>query len=142
MTRKGSPLWGRNRRKLRQSGSQIHGCSVWRLVRVILLLLLKNGRRQWLWYFDCWWRLMTTKGPVIRQHMDPFLECLPFESACRRSYDILLPFPWLRDWQGCPPFCFVFGFFPTLVDDLNIVVEYGSDYRHHVSFDDSRSNTF
>lgn len=142
MTRKCSPLRSRDRRKLRQRWSQVHSRGVWRLMRVILLLLLENGWRQRLWNFYCWWRLMTTKGSAIGQHIDPFKERLPFEIACRRGYDILLAFPRLWNRQGCPSFCFVFGPFPTLVNHLDIVVKYCCDHGYHVSFDDPCSNAF
>lgn len=84
---------------------------------------------------------MTAKWSIIRQHIDPLLESLPFQSACRRSYSILLAFPWLWDWQWCPPFGIVFGLFPTLINDLDIIVKYRCDHRHRVSFDDPRSHT-
>ena len=142
MTRKCSPIRGRYRRKLRQCWSQIHSYGVWNLVRRLLLLLLKNGWRQRLRYLYCWWRIMTTKGSAIRQRIYSFLESLPFQSACRRSYSILLALPWLWDLQGCPLFCFIFGLLPTLVNDLDVVIKYRCDHGNHVGFDYPRPNSF
>lgn len=108
---------------------------------MLLLLLLKNRWRQRLWYFYCWRRLMTAKRSIIREHIDPFRNILPFKSTRRRCYSILLALPWLWNLQGCPPFCFIFSLFPTLVNDLYIVVKYRCNHGHHVSFDDPRSDT-
>lgn len=142
MTRRRSPLGGRNRCKLGQRWSEIHKRDIRSLVRVLLLLLLEYRGRQGLWYLYCWWGLMTTEDSVIRQPIGPFLKSLPLEGTCRRSYGIRLAFPWLWDLQGCPSFCFIFGLFSTLVNDLDIIVKYRCDHRHHVSFDDPCSNTF
>ena len=85
---------------------------------------------------------MTTKDSVIRQSMDPFLKGLPLEGACRGSHGSRRALPWLLDLQRCSPFCFVFGLFSTLVNDLDIVVKYRCDHGHHVSFNNPRSNIF